>query len=171
MKKVSNKFTNDLLCDISISMGDFIGNKEGLGESACKSCTEAYCCMYQREVGISSKEFDTIEHLITPEQIERARVEVAENKEFYRCPFLSEEGKCEIYSERFLICAMYSVIGTNKLCHSDNKGNNIPTVNPMNVIEASRKNEAVDKRMRNIVSDSEGTDILIEFTKRFNLKD
>jgi Fe-S-cluster containining protein len=168
---MSNKFTNDLLCDISISMGDFIGNKEGLGESACKSCTEAYCCSWMKEIGISVKEFDEIEHLVTPEQIERARVEVAKDGDTYRCAFLSEEGKCEIYDERFLVCAMYSVIGTNKSCHSDNKKHNIPMVNPIDVIVASMKNEAVDKRMRSMVSDSEGTDVLIEFTKRFNLKD
>ena len=117
-----NKETNDLIKEVSLSSGD------SLGGSACRTCTKSYCCEFQHEVGIAASEFDTITHLVTPQQIARAKHEIerkdktvlADGMSTYRCPFLSEAGKCEIYDERFMICAIYSVVGDSYQCSLDN---------------------------------------------------
>ena len=157
-------------------MGDYIGSKDGLGRSACTSCDKSYCCEYQHEIGIASTEFDEIEHLVTDVHIDRAKKVIAKPQhlnglETYRCPFLSDDGLCEIYENRFMVCAMYSVVGSNFSCSPANNGGSVPMVNITNVIEAAMKNEDVYKRLYRHVpaKDVEPSDVLEEFKRRYKL--
>ena len=168
-----NKITNDLIKTLSLESGD------KLGGSACRTCDKAYCCEYQVEVGITASEFDTIVEYITPAQIERARIQlnnpspiVIGGKPTYRCPFLSEEGKCEIYDQRFMICAIYSVVGDNVQCSLANKEGSVAVVNPAEVIiNTAKKHPEVKARMLHHVDGNETpSDVLEEFKKRY-LKD
>ncbi len=167
---MSNKETNEMIKHVSLTAGD------ALGGSACRSCKEAYCCSYQVEVGITSSEFDAIAHLVTPEQIERAKIQlnnpspiVIDGRATYRCPFLSEEGRCEIYDERFMICAIYSVVGNNHQCSLDNKGGRVAVVNPAEVIINAAKTylKVRDRMLFHIDGNEEPSDVLIEFKKRY----
>ncbi len=168
---MSNKKTNDLIKEISLNSGD------QLGGSACRTCTKSYCCEFQHEVGIASSEFDTIAHLVTPQQIARAKHEVEREDKIvlrdglstYRCPFLSETGKCEIYDERFMICAIYSVVGESHQCSLDNKEGRVMVVNPAEVVMASaRLHPEVETRMRKHVDGDEiPSDVLEEFKRRY----
>ncbi len=168
---MSNKLTNDMIKNISLRSGDMLGG------SACKACTESHCCEFQHEVGISTSEFDTIAHLVTKEQIARAKYEVEREDKIvlndglstYRCPFLSETGKCEIYDERFMICAIYSVVGESHQCSLDNKKGRVMVVNPAEVImKSAQSHPEVETRMRSHVKeDTEPSDVLEEFRRRY----
>ena len=166
---MSNKITNEKLKEVSIRLGD------DLGGSACKSCTKSFCCEYQHQIGISAGEFDKIVDLITPEQIQRAKEQLTntftlpDGHSTYRCPFLSEAGKCEIYEERFAICAVYSVVGSNVQCSLDNIKGKVNIVSPVGVFQqAMNLHPDVNTRIRAI---AEGTpsDVLEEFKLRFPL--
>ena len=164
----SNKETNDLLKNLFFDIGD------KLGGSACRSCEESYCCEYQNKVTISHKEFDSIQHLVTPEQVQRAKEQLSNTFTLngystYRCPFLSEKGRCEIYDERFIICASYSIVGSNWQCSLENDEGSIGIVSPMGTtILAMEKYPSVATRFRNM-AEEETTDVLEEFVKRYKL--
>jgi len=165
---MSNKDTNAVIKEVSLGMGDTLGG------SPCRKCDSSYCCEYQKEVGIASTEFDDIMHLVTKEQILRAKHQLTHRGdlhgvEVYRCPFLSEEGQCEIYEERFMICAMYSVVGTNFQCSAENDGKPVAIVNPIGVLETAKQDAHVYARMRHHVLKGEASDVLEEFKKRFTL--
>ena len=160
-----NKLTNEHIKRISIDMGDAIET------SACRTCKEAYCCSYQHQISISKSEFDEIVHLITPEQIERAKQEVTQHstlngEKVYQCPFLNEEGLCEIYDDRFLICSQYSVVGTNSQCNRDNGDSVVKIVNPTAIFLKAMEDEKVKERLMKH-SEGEMTDVLDEFVYRF----
>ena len=168
---MSNKLTNTIISGVSTTIGEMNGT------SPCNTCTSGDCCRFQHEIGIASSEFDDIEHLVTDAQIERAREALLAGDNLnglpaYRCPFLSEAGKCEIYDERFMICAMYSVVGTNAQCSREHGNNVVQVVNPIGVISmAASSSKDVEARMkRHILLDTEGSDVLKEFNKRY-LKD
>jgi len=179
------KERNEVLKEVSFSLGD------KLGGSTCRSCDKAYCCEHQSQVGISSIEFDIIAHLVTNEQIARAQVEVdkldnlekqwvKENKtdsdRGYRCPFLSEEGRCEIYENRFIVCASYSVISKEHNCSATlcDKDSSVQIVDPNAIFMSSMNTNktVVDKILEVIPEDiiDDGTDIISEFVSRY-LKD
>jgi len=162
---MANALTNKRIKDISLKPGD------ELGGSACHSCTGAYCCKYQHEIGIASTEFDAIRHLITVEQVERAQVEVDKKSTFngmsaYRCPFLGEDNLCEIYEERFLVCAIYSAVGDNMDCSKENSKGHVNVVNPLPLIELAAKDVNTKVRMMYHATD-DPSDILQEFISRY----
>ncbi len=168
---MSNKKTNDMIKEVSLKSGD------QLGGSACRTCTKSFCCSFQHEVGIASSEFDTITHLVTEEQIARAKHEIERDDSIvledglttYRCPFLSEAGKCEIYDERFMICAIYSVVGDSYQCSLDNKEGIVQVVNPAEVImnSAMLYPEVKARMMKHIAVDEVPSDVLVEFKRRY----
>ena len=161
-----NKETNIILKSISQTMGDIMGN------SACKTCTEPSCCKLMHETGISKEEFDEIEHLVTDVHISRARKTVKLDKQYngltsYQCPFLSPEGKCDIYDERFVVCAGYSVVGDPKQCNESNIGDIVKVVNPLNIFTyASEISPEVKKRLYKVAEGTEST-VMDEFKKRY----
>jgi Fe-S-cluster containining protein len=164
-----NERTNSLLKMISQDMGDMLGG------SACADCDKSYCCEFQQEIGIAKEEFDEIEHLVTPQQIERAAYQLEHKqmlggKEVYRCPFLSEKGKCEIYKDRFIVCAAYSTIGDNVACSKENKKGETAIVNPLSVFHEAAKDQELRARIEKTIVAGEPSDVLEEFAKRFNLK-
>ena len=166
---MTNAHTNKLIKNISLDAGD------QLGGSACHSCTGAYCCKFQNSVGIASTEFDTIKHLITVEQVERAQVEVNKKSTFggkssYRCPFLGEDNLCEIYDERFLVCAIYSTVGDSMSCSKENKNGHVNVVNPLPLIELAALDMSTKVRMMYHAT-NDPSDILQEFISRYNLKE
>ncbi len=166
-----NKKTNEMLKYITLTAGD------KLGGSACTSCTNSYCCEFQVEVGIAVTEFDEIEHLVTPQQIARAKVQlenedpiIVSGAKTYRCPFLSEAGRCEIYDQRFMICAMYSTVGHSDQCSLSNKDGRVNVVNPVEVIMlAINTQPEVKARMlkHGLAEDAVPSDVLDEFKKRY----
>jgi len=172
---MGNQASNILINSTSKGIGDFIGTKENMGGSACHACDKSYCCEYQHEIGIAPIEFDKIEELVTPEQIARARVELTSTattkagKSLYRCPFLSKEGKCEIYDERFIVCAAYSTIGTNFSCSPANDDGPVPTVNLFNVFEAVSQDPGTRARLIEAAETDTPSDVLKEFKRRYKL--
>jgi len=171
------KERNEILKEVSFSLGD------QLGGSTCRSCDKAYCCEHQSQVGISSIEFDVIEHLVTDEQIARAQVEVdkldnntalrCSGEQTYRCPFLSEEGKCEIYENRFIVCASYSVISKEHNCSATlcDKGSSVQIVDPNSIfMSAMNTNKTVVDKILEVIPENiidDGTDIISEFVSRY----
>ena len=161
------KYRNEKLKALSFKIGDESGG------SACKSCNNSYCCESMVEIGIGIDEFNAIEHLVTPKHIERAKYQVeylskVGGKSSYRCPFLSEEGRCEIYDSRPIVCAAYSVVGDPKDCSLEsNPTGGVNIVNPLIIFtEAGNDGYLVDMIKEVIVHD-EPTDILNEFKRRY----
>jgi len=166
---ISNKKLNEELVSICKHIGELNGTY------ACSTCDKSYCCEYQTKINIGAAEFDDIEHLVTPIQIARAKQQIenktpiiVDGKKTYRCPFLSDKGKCEIYDERFIVCASYSVIGDNLACNQDSDIPNVSVIAPLNVLGASLQNPKQRDRFTHSLS-KEGSDILEEFRKRYKL--
>ena len=172
------KERNENLKAISFELGDTLGG------STCRDCTKSYCCEHQNTVGISHLEFDEVMHLVTLTQIKRAEVELQKlesgtsiecnGAQTYRCPFLAEAGGCEIYDDRFIVCATYSVVSKEHNCSASlcDKGSCVDIVDPnaiiMGIISTSRP--TADKIVEVVPDDaSEGTDVLEEFKKRYSL--
>ena len=164
------KERNEILKEMSFNLGD------QLGGSTCRTCDKSYCCSHQSTVGISHLEFDGIAHLVTPTHIKRAEVELQKleagtsiecsGMPTYRCPFLAEAGGCEIYNDRFIVCATYSVISKEHNCSATlcDKDSSVQIVDP-NAIFMTTMNtnkNVMDKVLEvipeNIIDD--GTDII-----------
>ena len=166
---MSNKVTNVIL---SLS-SSAIGNK--LGTSPCSTCTSGDCCKFQHTIGIGKNEFDEIEHLVTPTHIARAKETIEagntyNGKPSFRCPFLSDDNKCEIYDSRFIVCSSYSVVGTSEQCSTTNCGGDVAIVNPMVVFDTAMHTSPKVKPRLVKASESTPTDIISEFVSRY-LKD
>ena len=166
---MSNKVTNVIL-SLSSSL---IGDK--LGTSPCNTCTSGDCCAFQHTIGIGKNEFDEIEHLVTPTHIARAKVAVEANEQYngktvHRCPFLSDDNKCEIYDDRFIVCAGYSVVGTSEQCSVSNCDGDVAIVNPMGVFDTAMSASPKVKPRLVKASESTPTDVISEFVSRY-LKD
>ena len=164
---MSNKVTNVIL-SLSSSM---IGNK--LGTSPCSTCTSADCCKFQHTIGIGSNEFDEIAHLVTPTHIARAKEAIEANEHYkgylakYRCPFLSDDNKCEIYDDRFIVCAGYSVVGTSEQCSVTNCDGEVAIVNPEGVFNTAMATSPKVKPRLIKASESTPTDVISEFISRY----
>ncbi len=104
--------------------------------ASCIGCDHNYCCLGQKRIEISSIEFKKIKSLITQAQKNRAMKQIHRFKkdELFDCPFNDPDtGKCEIYEDRFLVCAQYAVINPKEHCNSDTM-HDLQVVNPMVVI-------------------------------------
>jgi len=133
------------------------------GKSSCMTCEENFCCVGQRNIEILSLEWDTkLKALITTEQESRALQQVkryndpeAEEPSF-DCPFNDPDtGKCEIYDDRFYVCAQYNVFNPKEHCDSKTR-NGLEVINPIavfNVLGSSMKYGAV---MHNLEQLAEG---------------
>ena len=142
---------------------------------ACSTCDKSYCCEYQVQIGIGEVEFEQIKHLVTPTHIARAKQQI-ENKtpilmegvRTYRCPFLSDEGKCEIYDERFIVCAGYCVTGDNIACNKDSGIAIVSIVDPDPILTIASENDKQLDRFNRIAT-GKPSDVLEEFRKRYRL--
>ena len=128
-------------------------NQTMLGLSAdisCHNCDKNYCCVGQKHVQIEQREFQNIEHLITAEQLARAREQI-ENPVMkrgitvYDCPFNDPvTGKCEIYDVRFMVCAGYGVVNPIEECDTDNEdASGTMVVNPLHIFEALKDEDTI----------------------------
>jgi Fe-S-cluster containining protein len=168
---MTKKPINDLLNVVSRTLGNTLGG------SACNSCSSSHCCEFQHSVGISQSEFDHIQHLVTSEQIKRAKEEVNKKSIFrgkpaYRCPFLSDVGKCEIYDERFIVCSTYSTVGDPANCAKNSEVGEVEVVNPLSIVQtalSSTDKPLASNLMKLVTDESPITDILQEFIKRYKL--
>lgn len=147
-----------------------------LGQSpkiACHGCDKAYCCRNQQSIQISSIEFEQIKPLITDEQLRRAKKEIESprimyGKRVYTCPFNNPlTGACEIYANRFVVCAGHGVVGeTEEVCNTEGSNKGTMIVNPMNTFriacETSKETEAY---LHYIASNGQPADVLESFKK------
>jgi Fe-S-cluster containining protein len=142
---------------------------------ACGNCTSSHCCT-QKEVGIAPIEFDWIESLVTDIHIERARrqvklLEVDKDRVMYVCPFLSPNG-CDIYDNRFAVCATYSVLGTDGSQCRHSGIETIAMVRKDKVLTIAMKDEIVEDRVLQIYNsgvDNGPSDVLEEFKRRYKI--
>lgn len=141
---------------------------------ACHRCDKAYCCRNQVSIQISDIEFELVSVLITEEQKERARKEIAANKQMfgktvYTCPFNNPDtGMCEIYNYRFVVCAGHGVIHENpEVCNTEGELGKDGTkiVNPMNTMEIAVDTSEEAKQYLMHLASGNPTDILEEFKK------
>jgi len=102
----------------------------------CLSCNECHCCKSNKSVPVIGKEVDVIKVKITPKQKERALTSINQKALLgnYTCPFLSEEGRCEIYDIRPLACAGYYTINNTPDDCKNPKGD-IVFINQMSLIK------------------------------------
>ena len=148
-----------------------IGDKTSPGV-ACKMCDKSYCCINQEEIAVASKEFEDIKHLITEEQIQRAEKEIMNprknfGKDVYTCPFLGQYGGCEIYENRFMICAAHTVVNDNVIqCDTRGSERFILNVDPGIVFEKlADEDEEFLEYVVKATEYSYASDILHEFSK------
>jgi len=127
------------------------------GKSSCMTCEKNFCCVGQCNIEISSLEWNTkLKALITPEQESRALQQVKkyndpEAKEpSFDCPFNDPDtGKCEIYDDRFYVCAQYNVSNPKEHCDSKTR-NGLSVINPtavFRVLGSSMKYGAVTNNL------------------------
>ncbi len=83
-----------------------------------------------------------------------------EDTGLYTCPFLSDDGKCEIYDKRFAVCAQYGVINEIKHCDSSTM-HKLMVVNPMQIMSNIVDRNALAYLM--FAASGKETDILTEF--------
>ena len=143
-----------------------------LGQSAkiaCHGCDKNYCCVNQQRIEISKLEFEQIKPHITDEQYKRAKYEIDNSRimngfTVYTCPFNNPDtGMCEIYENRFVVCATHGVVADDiEACNTEasNKGTFI--VNPIRTFEIACEDEATMAYMMHLATD-EPTDILEAF--------
>ena len=139
------------------------------GKSSCAGCTTGYCCTTQKIIEISTVEWTERQHLITSEHIDRAKVQVKrfEAESLFTCPFLDPVTKlCDIYDERFAVCAQYHVFNPVEDCNSDTESG-LQVINPMVVMKAM----ASDPKSHALVGDlmhiaqGEPTSIITAFSE------
>jgi len=97
----------------------------GVKNIACFNCEKAWCCVNCTGPSISDKELSVIKALITPEQRKRGLASINQKALTgrYDCPFLSSEGRCEIYESRPVACSTYFVVnGTEDNCKHGDRG-------------------------------------------------
>jgi len=107
-----------------------------------------------------------MEKKITFEQFKKDRGYLAK----YRCPFLTEANECSIYSERFIVCSSYSVVGTSEQCDVSNCDGRVAIVNPEGVFNTAMATSPKVKPRLVRASESTPTDVISEFVNRY-LKD
>ena len=114
------------------------------GESSCYGCKTGYCCTKQRIIEISSVEWIERQSLIAPKHLKRAKQEVDtfDRVGYFTCPFLDPVTKlCDIYNERFFVCATYHVVNPVEHCNSETM-NDLQVINPMEVMKVIQQDNA-----------------------------
>ena len=142
---------------------------------ACHKCDKPYCCRGQKRIEITNIEFENMMPMITEEQIARAMHYIENGKrelfgnKVYDCPFNDPTtGKCEIYENRFVVCAAHGVISDNvEGCNTeiDTKGTLI--INPLNTVSIAINKSEESKYYLKYLSESEPIDILDAFRKHY----
>jgi Fe-S-cluster containining protein len=149
-----------MLKDIMISINkDMTEKVYSIKKVRCGDCIEPGCCYAQRRIEISTKEASVIEDFIEEKHIQRwikSEDESPYGKEIHRCPFLNDDGKCDIYDVRPFACSAYCVTSDPKDClmSSENKG--VYYVNPESLI--SGDNKLIQKFL--LISPIEKSDIM-----------
>ncbi len=132
--------------------------------TSCSTCNNNYCCVGQKDIEISDREWNEhLEDLITPSQIFRAIKEIKwmENEDnvekTFDCPFNDPRtGRCEIYEDRFFVCAQYHVFNPKEDCDSrTEKG--LEVLNPMGVISNLSRKPKYAGVLREMATLAEGT--------------
>jgi Fe-S-cluster containining protein len=96
---------------------------EGLNLS-CTGCKENFCCINQKDISVLDFEFDNIKYHIEDKHIERAKKELNRQDNLISCPFNDPETKqCDIYKDRFIMCALHKVVSPIEDCDSILKPN------------------------------------------------
>lgn len=147
-----------------------------LGQSpkiACHGCDKAYCCRNQQSIQIADIEFEQLKHIITDDQLRRAKKEIDSprimfGKNVYTCPFNDPvTGACEIYANRFIVCAGHGVVGpTEEVCNTEGSNTGTMIVNPMNTLKiACDTSEEAEAYLGYVAHQGQPTDILECFKK------
>jgi Fe-S-cluster containining protein len=146
-------------------VGELASKATGL-KFLCKGCDKSYCCEHQKQIIVTTKEFDSVIDLITDEHISNAKEELSKDYvNGYKCPFLIDS-RCSIYDNRFAVCASYGVCGDTieNTCTIKALDKDIAIIDPTEIIY--RLDEDTLENIMNLNSDE--TDILQEFKRRYN---
>ena len=149
-----------------------------LGQSdkiACHTCNKPYCCQNQIRISVSDIEFQQILPIITDEHRERARYQ-SKNKRMmngqltYTCPFNNPDtGMCEIYDNRFVVCAGHGVVAdSEEACNTETNNTGTMIVNPLNTMQIAMKEYDVMQPYLFHLSKGEDLDILECFEKFYD---
>jgi len=141
---------------------------------ACHSCDKPYCCQNQIRIAISYLEFQQLRPIITDEQKERARYQ-DKNKRMmnghltYSCPFNNPDtGKCEIYENRFVVCAGHGVVADSpEACNTESGSKGTMIVNPLNTMRIAMKEYDVMGPYLAYLGSGEDIDVLDAFVKTY----
>lgn len=133
---------------------------------SCHGCDKNYCCVGQKVIEISTVEFERIVPLIKAKHRERAfkAIEQQKSTELWDCPFNDPKtGLCDIYDDRFIVCASYGVI--NKAEHCDSRTEHgLKVVNPYLIFTKIEKPNTL-KFIWTAATKGETTSIIDEFKK------
>ncbi len=152
---ISNKKINKLLMESSSIASQ--------GRDSCSSCNYNYCCVSQKVIEISTLEWEDRKHLIEQKHIDRAKVQIErfDKEGLFTCPFNDPvTGQCDIYDERFIVCAQYRVINNKEHCNSDTR-HGLQVVNPMNIFTILMNKDKTGKAREYMMHYSTGEPISI----------
>ncbi len=170
MLKIDESKMNKLLKESLLGQSDKI---------ACHKCDKPYCCRNQQAIQISTTEFESKikQHLITDIHIARAKAEKEKDLHMdelsvYTCPFNNPDtGECEIYDNRFIVCAGHGVVAEDvEVCNTETSKDGTMIVNPFNTLDiAIKKDEEMFNYIQFHATLGEPTDLLEAFNPLIDL--
>lgn len=111
------------------------------GNISCFYCTEPHCCRNKKDISITGEEMAVLRSLATDHHKEKAKAQISAKllTGVFTCPFLNEEGRCDVYEYRPISCSSYAVISGSDQCKNPHEKSAI--VNPYFILEKLPKRD------------------------------